>query len=88
MTYTKIALLAFLIVAMVVTSDSAFAQPPERSGYDVAWFDEFDGNSLDTSRWTAGNTNVPTNFSRQDYLLEGDLGPRCRLCLVAQLGRW
>lgn len=68
MTYTKIALLAFLIVAMVVTSDSAFAQPPERSGYDVAWFDEFDGNTLDTSRWTAGNTNVPTNFSRQDYL--------------------
>ena len=68
MTYTKITTFVFLIVAIVVSSNTAFAQPPTRSGYDVAWFDEFDGNSLDTSRWIAGNTNVPTNFSRQDYL--------------------
>jgi len=47
---------------------SVEAQPPERSGYDVAWFDEFDGNALDTARWTAANTNVTTNFSQQDYL--------------------
>lgn len=55
--------------AFLSLSENSFSQqPPVRSGYDVAWFDEFDGTSLDTSRWAAGNTNVPTNFSLQDYL--------------------
>lgn len=53
---------------IVLTSFSAVAQPPARSGYDVAWYDEFDGNALDTSLWTAANTNQTTNNSLQDYL--------------------
>ena len=43
------------------------AQPPSRSGYDVAWFDDFNGNSLDSNRWRVSNTNNTTNNSLQDY---------------------
>ena len=70
MNKTLLTLLTFssAFVLNLASSDNAQAQPPTRSGYDLAWFDEFDGNSLDTTRWTAGNTNVPTNNSRQDYL--------------------
>lgn len=53
---------------IVLTSFSAVAQPPARSGYDVAWYDEFDGNSLDTTLWNVSNTNQTTNNSQQDYL--------------------
>jgi len=53
---------------ILLTSVSAVAQPPARSGYDVAWYDEFNGTSLDTSLWTASNTNRTTNNSLQDYL--------------------
>ena len=60
--------LAALSCSIFLASNFAVAQPPARSGYDVAWYDEFDGNSLDTSLWTVSNTNQPTNFSRQDYL--------------------
>jgi beta-glucanase (GH16 family) len=45
-------------------------QPPERSGFDLAWFDEFDGHSLDTTKWRASNNSTPTNNSLQDYLPE------------------
>lgn len=38
------------------------------SGYQLAWSDEFTGSTLNTSLWTAANTNVPTNNSLQDYL--------------------
>lgn len=44
------------------------AQPAARSGYQVAWFDEFNTTSLNTSLWTAANTNITTNNSLQDYL--------------------
>jgi beta-glucanase (GH16 family) len=60
------ATLACIIFCNATTLDAQ--QPPERSGYDVAWFDNFDSNSLDSTIWTAGNTNSPTNFSQQDYL--------------------
>jgi beta-glucanase (GH16 family) len=40
------------------------------SGYDFAWSDDFSGDSLDLSKWTPSNTNVPTNNSQQDYLPE------------------
>jgi beta-glucanase (GH16 family) len=53
---------------IVLTSLPAVAQPPERSGYDVAWYDEFDGTSLDTNLWNVSNTNNTTNNSQQDYL--------------------
>jgi len=60
--------LAALSCSLFLTSNVAVAQPPARPGYDVAWYDEFDGNALDTSLWTAANTNQTTNNSLQDYL--------------------
>ena len=50
--------------------DRVEGQPAPRSGYEFAWADEFNGSELDTSLWTAANTNVPTNNSLQDYLPE------------------
>lgn len=65
-------LLVRLIAAVICSASVTFigtanAQPPVRSGYDVAWFDEFDGTSLNTSLWTAGNDSSPTNNSQHDY---------------------
>jgi beta-glucanase (GH16 family) len=57
-----------LVVLLLCCPSIWAAQPPARSGYDVAWFDNFSTNSLDTSKWTAANTNSPTNNSLQDYL--------------------
>jgi len=34
----------------------------------LAWYDEFEGSSLNSSLWTPANTNIPTNNSLQDYL--------------------
>lgn len=56
------------VLVILLTAGFAAAQPPERSGYETAWFDQFSGDSLDTSLWTPANTNVPTNNSLQDYL--------------------
>jgi beta-glucanase (GH16 family) len=53
---------------VLLVNVTAVAQPPTRSGYDVAWYDEFDGGSLNTALWTVSNTNVTTNNSQQDYL--------------------
>lgn len=53
--------------ACVSFQGMANAQPPARSGYDIAWFDEFDGTSLDLNRWKISNTNRTTNNSLQDY---------------------
>lgn len=64
MNLRKLAALLFLLCS----PELVMAQPPARSGYDVAWFDNFSTTSLDTSKWTAANTNVPTNGSLQDYL--------------------
>ena len=67
--FVKLAVIASIYLSFsFVVSDSLQAQPTQRSGYDVAWFDEFDGSSLDTANWTAANTNVTTNNSLQDYL--------------------
>jgi beta-glucanase (GH16 family) len=68
MTRIEQVFLAVLCCLFFTTSDFVVAQPPARSGYDVAWYDEFDGNSLDSALWTVANTNVTTNFSLQDYL--------------------
>ena len=54
-------------IACLALPETANAQPPARSGYSVAWFDEFDGNSLDLSRWKISDTNNTTNNSLQDY---------------------
>jgi beta-glucanase (GH16 family) len=52
----------------MATPLTALAQPVARSGYEVAWFDEFNSTSLNTSLWTAADTNPTTNNSQQDYL--------------------
>ena len=36
----------------------------------MAWFDEFDGTSLNTSLWTPSNTPITTNSSLQDYRVD------------------
>ena len=60
--------LATTLALIGLLASPAVAQPPpDVSGYDVAWFDDFDGTSLDTSKWDVGDTNVPTNNSVQDY---------------------
>ncbi len=41
---------------------------PLRSGWDVAWFDEFDGTALNTSRWRPVFSTDPTNNSQHAYL--------------------
>ena len=79
-TYSSIALLSQLTCVLITyaiaflfgaeSNQRLMAQPPQRSGYEIAWSDEFSGTSLDTSLWTASNTNVPTNNSLQDYLPE------------------
>lgn len=61
--------LSLLAVTLVVATTTAVqAQIPERSGYDAAWSDEFDGTSLDSTKWNPANTFVTTNNSLQDYL--------------------
>ena len=59
-----------VIFLSVFLPDRVEGQPAPRSGYEFAWADEFNGSELDTSLWTAANTNVPTNNSLQDYLPE------------------
>ena len=68
-TLNSITRLACTLVAIAGLSlqGTANAQPPARSGYDVAWFDEFSGSSLDGTRWRISNTNRTTNNSQQDY---------------------
>lgn len=55
---------------LVSVAGVCWGQPPARSGYEIAWYDEFTGDSLDLSKWIPSNTNQPTNNSRQDYLPE------------------
>ena len=46
------------------------ADPPVIPGYDISWFDEFDGNQVDTSLWDVIFSTNPTNNSRHAYLPE------------------
>lgn len=57
-----------LLCIFFANQSTTFAQHESRSGYQLAWSDEFEGNSLDASKWTASNTNNTTNQSLQDYL--------------------
>ncbi len=66
----SILLAALTLACLIVAPRFIWAQPAARSGYEVAWYDEFGGNDLDFSKWIPGNTNQPTNNSRQDYLPE------------------
>lgn len=57
-----------LAFSLLILQGKALAQPDDRSGYNIAWYDEFNESELDLSKWTPANTNQPTNNSRQDYL--------------------
>lgn len=64
----KFLISSLVIASSVVSSGLSLGQAPVVSGYDFAWGDDFSGGSLDLSKWTPANTNVPTNNSLQDYL--------------------
>ncbi|TWU51036.1 Glucan endo-1,3-beta-glucosidase A1 precursor [Rubripirellula tenax] len=57
-----------LLASLSLSAHSVLAQAPAVSGFDLAWLDEFDGMSIDSSKWDVADTNVPTNNSLQDYL--------------------
>ena len=59
---------ALAVVWILLLSSISFAQPPQRDGYEVAWFDEFDRPELNTKLWTPADRKKTTNNSQQDYL--------------------
>ena len=67
-TFSAIRPLMLCLAISCLLASVATAQPPEIEGYTVAWYDEFDGNSLDQSKWSAADTNQPTNNSIHDYI--------------------
>ena len=56
------------LLSLTFLTNLGEAQPPQVSGYQINWFDEFDGNSLDTSKWTPIFSTSPTNNSLHAYL--------------------
>lgn len=65
---TKTNLLPVLFVSLTLCPELVLAQQAQIKGYKIAWSDEFDGDELDATKWTAADTNRPTNHSQQDYL--------------------
>lgn len=61
---------AVAVSYLVIATSLAKGQPPVRPGWDVAWYDDFSGNSLDTSNWNAIFSTSPTNNSLHAYLPE------------------
>ena len=57
-----------ILLCVLLPLSNTFAQPPQIPGYEIAWYDEFEGSSVDTSKWNIINTNQTTNNSLQDYL--------------------
>ena len=53
---------------LLITIVGAKAQPPEVSGYQINWVDEFDGIGLDPNKWEAIFSTSPTNNSLHAYL--------------------
>ena len=47
--------LALCAVSVSIPHPAAAQDPP---GWNLVWSDEFDGSSLDTTKWTAEFTNV------------------------------
>lgn len=62
----RIAVLSGLLLPLAICTASA--QPPDVSGYQINWIDEFNGGALDTSKWTAVFNTNPTNNSLHAYL--------------------
>src|SRR4051812_13361280 len=48
--------------------ERAVAQIPDVSGWQLFWHDEFDGNSLNTTNWTAMSRQDSFNNEKQYYV--------------------
>ncbi len=59
--------LALALGSWLATTSLAIAAPP---GYTQIWNDEFDGTTLDQSKWTPETVQNPHNNERQAYLPE------------------
>jgi len=68
------------LLSSFLASGTLFAQPP--AGYKLTWSDEFDGNSVDESRWRyrldrkASSICSPEDVSIRDGFLRINHGPR------------
>ena len=59
----------WLLIATVSGGVSVVdAEPPQRSGWELAWYDEFDAPSLDQTLWTPQTSTNPTNNSLHAYV--------------------
>src|SRR3954453_6411830 len=56
-----------LICLLCVALNPAQAQIPDVPGWQLFWHDEFDGNSLNTTNWTAMNRQDSFNNEKQYY---------------------
>ncbi len=57
-----------LTVSLIFVSESQAEDPiADRPGWDLAWHDEFDGNSLNTDNWTALDRKDSYNNEKQYY---------------------
>ena len=61
---------AFFAMAAVMSCCQTISAQPPVSGYELAWFDEFDGDELDESKWIKIFSISPTNNSLHAYLPE------------------
>ena len=63
-------LFAFTLLGNLALQESAQADPPE--GYELVWFDEFDGDAVDTDKWQFRtdskhwSTQLPENVTVSD----------------------
>jgi beta-glucanase (GH16 family) len=59
---------AIVVVSMLVFGAlSTYALPPAAAGYGLAWSDEFNGTTLDTSAWTS-DTGLVYNAEQEKYV--------------------
>jgi len=63
--FRQFARICFLGLGVMATS--AFAQIPDVPGWQLFWHDEFDGNSLNTTNWTALDRQNSFNNEKQYY---------------------
>src|SRR3954449_769329 len=58
---------AFFTLALATAARPVAAQIPDVPGWQLFWHDEFDGNTLNTSNWTALNRQDSFNNEKQYY---------------------
>src|SRR3954467_78553 len=59
---------AIALVACCAAARPVAAQIPDVPGWQLFWHDEFDGNSLNTTNWTALDRQDSFNNEKQYYL--------------------